>query len=114
VTLEVLQFIEDLITKGFAYQTDDGNVFFDVEKYIFDSHFTCDELDPGCYTLAKPCEISQRKNYKHLKDHIMILCCGKRQSLINLSETLSFIQVDLVDTLNVSQCQTFSMVKTLI
>jgi cysteinyl-tRNA synthetase len=36
---EVLQFIEDIITKGFAYQVDDENIFFDVEKYISDSRF---------------------------------------------------------------------------
>jgi hypothetical protein len=77
--------------------------------------FTYDEFESKCCILAKPWEINQRKNYKQSKDHyIMILRCEKRQNLINLSETLSLIQVYLVDTSNVQRCQTFPTVKTLI
>ena len=30
---EIITFIEDLITKGYAYETNDGDVYFDVKKY---------------------------------------------------------------------------------
>lgn len=49
---QIIEFIDDLIKTGFAYEAN-GSVYFDVPKYANDERFTYAELEPSSFNLTE-------------------------------------------------------------
>lgn len=45
---EIVSYIETIVQNGYAYQSSDGSVYFDVKKFELDGYQYC-KLNPGAY-----------------------------------------------------------------